>query len=787
MPPVRTLQAITATTETPHGLELEVDGEFTMRIQLLHDLVRVAVNHGKPTLARTWTIGPDPAAIPAEGRDREEVDGFAAGAAELEHPSPTMIIRGRLRVEVATDPLRLTISRRRPDGTWQPIHTDRPTGAYAWNPRTGHVAHHRVHTSDQILGLADKGGHANRSKRRFELRNVDAMGYNAEHTDPLYKHVPLLLSRLDSGWVGLYHDNLSSGWIDLGQEIDNYHVRSDSWRAETGDIDYYVWAGDSLAEVSTRFSDLTGHNAFGPKWSLGYSGSTMHYTDAPDAADQLLTFLELIKVHDIPCDSFHLSSGYTSINDKRYVFNWNHDKFPDPLTTFTRFTEAGIHIVANIKPCLLHDHPRYAEAAELGLFVTNAETGEPERSPFWDDWGSHLDFTNPATAQWWSNNVTKQLLEVGIDATWNDNNEFEIWDDRAVGHGFGTPQPIAPIRPILAQGMVRASAAAQQAYAPDKRPYLITRSGSAGLQRWAQTWSGDNRTGWDTLRYNTHQGLSMVLSGMWNVGHDVGGFSGNRPDPELFIRWVQNGVMHPRFSIHSWHDDGTVNEPWMYPEALPAIRDAIQLRYRLLPHLYTGLYEMAAGTRPLLRPISWDFEGWPDEFEDFLLGDLLVAGVLDPGVRERTVTLPLSGEGDPGWGDWWTGRWYPGGSEVTVDAPLERIPLFVRGGTGIATSDRLAHVDVEADDVRRLRLCLPPGAGSYRGWVYEDDGDTTDPARTLHHHWQADATEDGVVVRQTGRAGGWAPAWDRLLVEVADGRPASDGEDLPVKRGLPRR
>ncbi|MGL4369913.1 MAG: TIM-barrel domain-containing protein, partial [Spirochaetota bacterium] len=112
---------------------------------------------------------------------------------------------------------------------------------------------------------------------------------------------------------------------------------------------------------------------------------------------------------------------------------------------------------------------------------------------------------------------------------------------------------------------------------------LITRSGCAGIQRYAQTWTGDNFTSWSSLKYNIPMGLSLSLSNVPNIGHDVGGFFGFKPDPELFIRWVQNGVMHPRFTIHSWHLDKTVNEPWMFADALPAIRDAIRFRYRMIP------------------------------------------------------------------------------------------------------------------------------------------------------------------------------------------------------------
>jgi alpha-glucosidase len=201
---------------------------------------------------------------------------------------------------------------------------------------------------------------------------------------------------------------------------------------------------------------------------------------------------------------------------------------------------------------------------------------------------------------------------------------LRLWPEIAIKH-------IRPVMPLL---MMRASLEAQQRFAPEKRPYLISRSGCAGMQRYVQTWSGDNRTNWDTLRYNIRMGLGMSLSGLFNVGHDVGGFSGDKPDAELFVRWVQNGVMHPRFTIHSWNDDQTVNEPWMYPGVTPAIRGAIELRYRLLPYLHPALAGAcrrrtdAAPDLPRSRARCADLA----ECDDFLLGrDLLVASVVEPG------------------------------------------------------------------------------------------------------------------------------------------------------------
>src|SRR5262249_33478050 len=148
-----------------------------------------------------------------------------------------------------------------------------------------------------------------------------------------------------------------------------------------------------------------------------------------------------------------------------------------------------------------------------------------------------------------------------------------------------------PVQPLL---MARASRRAQVQAFPQRRPYVATRSGLARLPRYAQTRSGDNRTEWKPRRDNARMAIGLSLCGGSTSGHDVGGFAGPAPSPELLVRWVQAGVLMPRFSIHSWNDDRTVNEPWMYPEALPAIRRLMALRQQLIPFFYDLLHRYHA-------------------------------------------------------------------------------------------------------------------------------------------------------------------------------------------------
>jgi len=198
------------------------------------------------------------------------------------------------------------------------------------------------------------------------------------------------------------------------------------------------------------------------------------------------------------------------------------------------------------------------------------------------------------------------------------------------------------------------------------------------MQRYAQTWSGDNATSWETLKWNIPMGLGLALSGVSNIGHDVGGFSGPRPDAELFARWVGLGVFLPRFSIHSWNDDGSVNEPWMHPEILDDVRALMRLRERLVPYLSALLRRYRDAYEPVMRPLFHDFPDDPlawGETDDFLLGDaVLVAPVTAPGVATRRVRLPAGAQ----WRDAWTGEVFTGGESLDRPTPYARPPFFIR-------------------------------------------------------------------------------------------------------------
>jgi alpha-glucosidase len=461
--------------------------------------------------------------------------------------------------------------------------------------------------AERHYGLGDKAGPLDRTGRRFRLDAVDPAGFDAELSDPLYKIIPLVLvDRAGGPAYGVFYDNLAVADVDLGATIDNYHGLFRSYAATDGDLDFYLVFGPTLADVVRRYVGLTGGQAFPPLWSLGFGITSMTIADAPDADARVSAFINDCRRYEIPCDSFHFGSGYSMIGPRRYAFNWNRQKFPDPAATLARLRPPGCGRSPTSSPASSTTIPVSRKRSTAAFSSRTAR----RESPPWPSsgTGSASTSTSPIPgAGVVGGGVKSALLDHGISSAWNDNNEFEIWDEDALCDGDGRPFAQNLARPVQALLMTKLACDVQAAQAPDERPYTISRAGGPGLGRYGQTWSGDNTTAWKTLRYNLRQGLNMSLSGLFNVGHDVGGFLGPSPDPELLCRFVEFCSLWPRFVMNSWKADGVVNTPWMHPEVLPQVREAFSLRYRLMPALYAAMWRAARDGEPPLRPLAYGF------------------------------------------------------------------------------------------------------------------------------------------------------------------------------------
>ena len=339
---------------------------------------------------------------------------------------------------------------------------------------------------------------------------------------------------------------------------------------------------------------------------------------------------------------------------------------------------------------MLDDHPAYQDLAQQQAFVAHGSNEQPVVEPYWDGQGAHLDFTRPQAVAWWQSQLKAQILDQGIEVGWNDNNEYAIAAEDAYSEAWGLKLPIHRSRPLHALLMTRATFEAQLAAKEVSSAFTVTRAGPPGIQRYAQTWSGDNTTSWESLKWNIRTGLQMSLSGMFNIGHDVGGFYGPIPEPELFLRWVQACSLNPRMVMNSWKAGNVSNVPWMHHAVTDAVREAIALRYRLLPYMWRCFEAASDQHVPIIRPTFYNF---PDDLQclgdcdDFMLGtELLVAPVVNAGETSRRVYLPKQTHG-AGWIDFYTGAKLTGGQWHELAAPLNRLPLVAREGARIEVAE----------------------------------------------------------------------------------------------------
>lgn len=653
----------------------------------------------------------------------------AAADAVLSDGDREAVIEGSLlKVVVEKDPLRICVYDK--EGTL--LHADIPDLAYMEDSN-----HRRIHTSeispeDCFYGFGEKSGDFNKAQKFMGMSPKDAMGYNPKETDSLYKHIPfyIKLSRSTRKAVGYFYHNTYECDFDMGREKSNYWKPHSRYRTDGGDIDLFLIAGPSVRQVVERYTDLTGKSAMLPRYALGYLGSSMYYPELDeDCDDAILDFIDTTKEEKIPVDGFQLSSGYCTVETdkgiKRCVFTWNKKRFKDPREFFAQMDKRGVSVSPNVKPGILLIHPKLDEMKARGMFVKASDSDEPGIGTWWGGKGVFADFTKPSTRTYWKEMLRENVLEYGTSSVWNDNCEYDSLVDKDCRCDFeGKGGTIGQLKSVMSNIMCHITDEAIHETFPNTRPYIVCRSGHCGIQRYAQTWAGDNLTCWDSLKYNIATILGMSLSGVANQGCDIGGFYGPSPEAELMVRWIQNGIFQPRFSIHSTNTDNTVTEPWMYGDCTGYIREAIGLRYQLSPYLYSLMERAHETGLPIMEPMCSAFQNdvrCYEEGVDFMFGDsLLVANVVEKGASARKVYLP---EGETFY-DFYTRTAYECGAVIELPVDLGSIPLLVRSGAIIPMAeDKLDNLKTQLTEHLRI-LCAADRDGRFA--LYEDDGISMD-------------------------------------------------------------
>jgi len=651
----------------------------------------------------------------------------------------------RVVCRITKNPCRLSFL----DTHGQRIHAD--TSGPGWQGK--HIAHFSTLEPDEhVYGLGEKAFPLDRRGREYIMWNSDPQGY-APGDEPIYLNIPFYIGLHKGLGYGLFYDNSHRSYFNIGKNRPDEAI----YLADGGELCYYFFYGPALNTILERYTELTGRMCLPPLWALGYQQSRWSYY--PES--RVREIARLFREHRIPCDALHLDIHYM---DGYRCFTWDKERFPEPAALLADLHEQGFKVVV-IVDCGIKSEQRYhvfADGLQKGVFCTYPD-GTIASGPVWPGECCFPDFTNPRVRQWWGQ-LHAELADIGIDGIWNDMNEPTVISTtgetlaNCVRHdweGMGSDHRQA--HNVYGMQMARATSEGLQRLRPNERPFVITRSGWAGVQRYAISWTADNQSTWEHLRLTMPMLMGLGLSGLAFSGPDIGGFDGGA-DAELLVRWTQLGAFLPFFRNHTscWSRD---QEPWVYGEPYTTInRRAIELRYRLLPYLYTATWQCTQSGQPIVRPLSLAYQNDAHTYcldDEFLCGDaLLIAPVCRAQARTREVYLP-AGQ----WYDFWTDEQHIGPTTLQVPAPLERIPVFVRGGTVLPTWPVMQHVDAQA--VEKLVLHVYPGNGD--SWLYEDDGHSMAYKRGEYRVtcFECDNNEENGLTITCRAQGAYRPAYRR--------------------------
>ncbi len=673
-----------------------------IRLDFFQHMMRVAI-YSDEKMFPTFSICPGTSKMKECGRDRLSVDGLEV----IEQKEDNVFFIDDIRIEANLRNFQLSYTK-----NGLPLFKDRDILSYNIEGEMGKGSNHYLsrEKDEHIYGLGDKTGNVNKNGMHFSFETFDAMGFDALHSDPLYKQIPFYICKNKVGSYGIFYDTYSNGYVDFGREHNNYYPPYKYVHFEEENLVYYVLFGN-VEEIIQRFTYLTGKSFLPPKWSFQYCGSTMAYTDSNHPLDSFHEFERKCKEYEIDCGGFYLSSGYTQIGDKRCVFHWNKEKFPDPKAFADEFLSKGIHFLPNIKPAFLTTHPFYEEIKKNGWFL-HYRDGTPYVFPFWGGMGSYLDFTNKEAYDFWTKCVKESLVDLGYCSIWNDNNEYDIHDEDVYCAGFGTPLPAKRIRPLFSLLMMMASNAAVD---PAKRHMAVTRSAPMGFQRIGETWTGDNQTSFADFRGNHKMAMTASLTGFTFIGQDIGGFAGEKPSKELFLRWIAYGVLTPRFTLHSWNADGSSTMPWLYEEAKDQVMKIFALRKKLLPYIYSSAMDAVENYLPMLLPIFLYDEDYDEESDFYFFGkSILVCPIFDEGKNEIDVLLP-KGE-----------FYYPGTDKIFHGGRIKNMPgdlpsYFIKEGSMVPVIEK----------TETIFEIYPLEEGGFEYRFYEDDSTLENPYRPI--------------------------------------------------------
>ncbi|UYQ92671.1 glycoside hydrolase family 31 protein [Chitinophaga horti] len=630
----------------------------------------------------------------------------------------TRISQNEKEILVATDSLQLRINKTpfavtflTPDG--KVINEDEKGLTSSWSGDAV-TTYKKMQEGERFIGLGEKVGNFDRRGNAFTNWNSDVFGYSTGQ-DPLYSTIPFYVGIHHGMNYGIFFDNTWRSDFNFGAS----NNRFSSFGAAGGEMNYYFIYHTRLADIIQSYTHLTGRMPLPPLWSLGYQQN--RYSYYPDS--EVIRIAQTLREKKIPADGITLDIHYM---DAYKIFTWNKDRFPNPKQTTDALKKLGFKTTVIMDPGIKVEkgYSSYESGLQQNIFIKYPD-GQPYTGQVWPGWCHFPDFTSEKGRTWWKKEM-KAYFSSGVEGFWNDMNEIATWgqkmpDNVLFAHEGDT---IAHPQAHNAYGLQMTKASYEGAReAMNRRPFVLTRAGYAGLQRYTAIWTGDNRAEDDHMLLGVRLLNSLGISGVAFNGMDVGGFTGNA-SVGLYTRWVQLGAFMPYFRNHTGVNTRSA-EPWSFgEEALEIARNYINLRYRLLPYLYSHFYEATQTAMPIMRSLSIDYTHDPKVYDprfqnQFMFGHGLL---VTPFESQRTYAEVYLPQGK--WYSLYTDAVSEGGHEYVYPMMMKHLPVYVKAGSIVPAQSLVQNTTEKPGDTLFLHVYKGEQPNSFL--YYEDDGETYD-------------------------------------------------------------
>ena len=564
--------------------------------------------------------------------------------------------------------------------------------------------------SETLYGGGARALGMNRRGYRLQLYNKAHYGYET-HSELMNYTMPLVLS---SKMYAIHFDNPQIGWLDL----DSKHDDTLAYETIGGRKTYQVIVGDSWEGLIGNYTLLTGHQPLPPRWAFGNFASRFGYHSEKEARDTLDKFAR----DGIPVDAiiFDLYWFSKDIKGSMGDLAFRPEDFPDPERMIDDFAKRGVKTVLVTEPFILTTSKRWDEAVAADVLAKGVD-GKPFTYDFYFGHTGLIDLFDPKGRDWFWN-IYKHYTQMGVAGWWGDLGEPEVHPSE-LHHATGTADQV---HNIYGHDWARLVADGYRKDFPQERPFILMRSGYSGSQRFGLIpWSGDVNRSWGGLQSQPEIALQMGMQGLAYMHSDLGGFANPNLDDELYVRWLQYGVFQPIFRPHAQQE--VPSEPVYRDAPTEALaKEAILLRYALMPYNYTLAFENSLHGTPLMRPLFFAEPGNVKLYGDarsYFWGDaFLVTPIVEPGVKTQHVYFPAGSR----WFDFANDAAHQGGSDADVATALDHIPVFVKGGAFVPMIAPITNTTQYSVGDFTLHYYLDDSVKSSSGQLYDDDGSTPD-------------------------------------------------------------